>query len=772
MPTGVPPRDSGDQIVRFQRVQVPLLLATVVGLCCGAPAPAQDSQGSSNKIDLSYIDSRFVAGFVLRPKQILQSPLGRNMIATAFQENEYQQATAELSREFGLNPADATQVAVLLTERNIAAMNGIEMSDAGRGPGARSREAVNNLRNLALAFHNYHDVWKRFPGTTRPGQGKLSWRVHILPYVEQINLYEQFDLDEDWDSDTNKPLLKKMPAIFRTADSGDTTTTVHITELGFPDEGPNRFRDVTDGTSNTVMHVIAGGETAAEWTKPGRLEISKDDPWESMGRIRRELLVSMMDGSFRKVPRKTDSKTLLAMLTRNGGEPVDLDMSAQRARNLSNPYMMPTLVVHSAKVIDQDGMIELWQTRLGEPVKRKGNGQDYFDFSGFAVWFPTDKSVVAAPTATLPRLMANRNTASSFREILTRNSWADFVAVGDVKGMPVVSETMFEVAGGFYPKSFQRVEVGSLVANLTKSDRPLAEAIVQTSDEKSAIKIRAMVNGVWAVLTDMDETFTENAPAEIQQAFSVVLQLIENTQATRDGTSVVYSIPKPGKGDVAAAMEPYMEELGQAFRAQRERARVRARMGNLKQIGLAFHNHHDVYNSFGAANGSTPDGRKAGLSWRVHLLPFLEHSRLYDQFKLDEPWDSEHNKKLIAKMPDVFKVKGLEEPGKTSIHVLTGKSRPFGDGTTAFAINDCIDGTSNTILAIQAGTDTAAIWTKPGGLECDLKNPIKALGTLGDRFLALFADGSVHDLSKDLDSAILRALMTNAGREVIGYDDF
>ncbi len=596
--------------------------------------------------------------------------------------------------------------------------------------------------------------------------------MHILPYIEQINLYEQFDLEEDWDSDTNKPLLKKMPEIFRTADSGDTTTTIHITDLAFPEEGPNRFRDVTDGTSNTVMHLIAGEETAVEWTKPGRLDVSKDDPWKSMGSIRRELLVSMMDGSFRRVPRKTDGKSLLAMFTRDGGEPFDPNEPHQGARNVTNPYTLPTLVVHCAKALDQGEIIKLWQTRLGDPVKRKGNGQDYLDFSGFAIWFPTDNSIVATPTSTLPRLMANRNTASSFREILTRNSWADFVAVGDVKGMPVVSETVFEVAGGFYPKSFKRVEVGSLVVNVSDADRPLAEAIVRTSDEKSAIKIHAMVNGVWAVLTDMDETFAENAPVDIQQAVSLVLQLIENTQATCDGTNVVYSIPKPGKGDVAAALEPYMEELGQAFRAQRERARVRERSGNLKQIGLAFHNHHDVYNSFGAADGSTPDGRKAGLSWRVHLLPFLEHSALYQQFKLDEPWDSEHNKKLIAKMPDVFKVKGIEEPGKTSIHVLTGKSRPFGDGTRAFGINDCIDGTSMTILAIQAGTNTAAIWTKPGGLECDLKNPVKALGTLGERFLALFADGSVHDLSKDLSTDILRALMTNAGREVIDYDAF
>jgi hypothetical protein len=74
---------------------------------------------------------------------------------------------------------------------------------------------------------------------------------------------------------------------------------------------------------------------------------------------------------------------------------------------------------------------------------------------------------------------------------------------------------------------------------------------------------------------------------------------------------------------------------------------------NLKAIGLAFHMHHDTYSVFPTA-AITSDNNKPLLSWRVALLPFIEGGALYKEFKLDEPWDSPHNKKLLPRMPKVY----------------------------------------------------------------------------------------------------------------------
>ncbi len=76
-------------------------------------------------------------------------------------------------------------------------------------------------------------------------------------------------------------------------------------------------------------------------------------------------------------------------------------------------------------------------------------------------------------------------------------------------------------------------------------------------------------------------------------------------------------------------------------------------MNNLKYIGLAMHNYLDANSHFPPA-ASVDKAGKPLLSWRVMILPYIDQDQLYKQFHLDEPWDSEHNKKLIDKMPQIY----------------------------------------------------------------------------------------------------------------------
>src|SRR5437868_3063260 len=89
-------------------------------------------------------------------------------------------------------------------------------------------------------------------------------------------------------------------------------------------------------------------------------------------------------------------------------------------------------------------------------------------------------------------------------------------------------------------------------------------------------------------------------------------------------------------------------------------------VNSLKQIALAMHNYLNVYGHLPPAAIRDKEGRPL-LSWRVALLPFLEQDQLYKRFKLDEPWDSEHNKKLLAAMPKTYLRPGREakEPYQT-----------------------------------------------------------------------------------------------------------
>jgi len=195
--------------------------------------------------------------------------------------------------------------------------------------------------------------------------------------------------------------------------------------------------------------------------------------------------------------------------------------------------------------------------------------------------------------------------------------------------------------------------------------------------------------------------------------------------------------------------------------AQRTRS-----VNNLKMIGLAMHSYHDKFGSFPTAAIHDKDGKPL-LSWRVAILPFLDQEELYKQFKLDEPWDSEHNKKLLERMPKVYAPVRAQKDKKydTFYRVFHGEGALF-EGNKRIRLFDVTDGTSNTILVVEAGE--AAPWTKPDELAFDASKDLPKLGGLFDgNFNALIADGSVRYFNKSADKGILKKLITRAGGEVI-----
>ncbi len=208
---------------------------------------------------------------------------------------------------------------------------------------------------------------------------------------------------------------------------------------------------------------------------------------------------------------------------------------------------------------------------------------------------------------------------------------------------------------------------------------------------------------------------------------------------------------------------------GQAVAGLRTNAQRVQAMNNLKQLGLAMHNYHDVNGRFPARASQDKQGKPL-LSWRVQLLPFVEQGQLYREFHLDEPWDSAHNKKLIARMPRLFASPGnpkLAAEGKTTYLAPTGANTMFPD-LKGLKVGDVTDGTSNTIFLVDAADDQAVIWTKPDDLKVDPKEPLKGLGfKYGETVPTLFVDGSVHALKKTIDKDTLRGLFTPDGGEVI-----
>jgi hypothetical protein len=180
---------------------------------------------------------------------------------------------------------------------------------------------------------------------------------------------------------------------------------------------------------------------------------------------------------------------------------------------------------------------------------------------------------------------------------------------------------------------------------------------------------------------------------------------------------------------------------------------------NLKKIALAMHDYHDVMGRFPPA-AVLDKNKKPLFSWRVLLLPYVGERDLFKQFKLSEPWDSADNKKLLAKIPKVYApVLGKSpEAGTTFYQVFTGKGTAF-EGTRGLQITDFTDGTSNTILVIEAGE--AVPWTKPADLAYDPQKPLPKLGGLFKDVIHIgTADGWVSMTKKGYSESALRLMIT------------
>ena len=198
-----------------------------------------------------------------------------------------------------------------------------------RNNAMRSRSKL-NLSMIGLALHNYHDVHGQLPPAYtvgRDGKKLHSWRVLILPYVEQAPLYDHIRLNEPWDSPHNRRLGEQMPDIYRSTNSSDSTSTSYLAISGkrsaFSGGKSNKFRDMTDGTEKTLMVVEAFGKQI-HWMQPDDVSPEEflkmvENAGESDTLYPSGWLGLFADGSIRIHKAGMDRKTLNGMLIRNDG---------------------------------------------------------------------------------------------------------------------------------------------------------------------------------------------------------------------------------------------------------------------------------------------------------------------------------------------------------------------------------------------------------------------------------------------------------------------
>ncbi|MBO0701227.1 MAG: DUF1559 domain-containing protein, partial [Zavarzinella sp.] len=200
---------------------------------------------------------------------------------------------------------------------------------------ASRQKTLNNLKQIGLACHNFHDTMGYLPTNVTDPTGKplLSWRVLLLPYLEQNNLYTQLDPTKAWDDPRNARLLEKMPDVFRVygRDGHEKGLTYfqmpmspRLVPGGDPFLVPGRrltLAGIPDGTSNTIMVVEAAD--GVNWAKPDDLRFDQVTLQKVGAPDRKWFHALFADGAVRTLRKdKLDITTLRALMTVNGGEVV------------------------------------------------------------------------------------------------------------------------------------------------------------------------------------------------------------------------------------------------------------------------------------------------------------------------------------------------------------------------------------------------------------------------------------------------------------------
>lgn len=207
----------------------------------------------------------------------------------------------------------------------------------------------------------------------------------------------------------------------------------------------------------------------------------------------------------------------------------------------------------------------------------------------------------------------------------------------------------------------------------------------------------------------------------------------------------------------------------------RPRGRLECK-NNLKIIVLALRHYESIHGRLPPAYIADENG-KPMHSWRVLILPALDSSELYKQYRFDEPWNGPNNRLLLSKMPRVYQCPDSDadqEDGMTQYVLLRGPQTAF-PGESRVRLNDITDGQDVT-LAVVEHPGRAVPWLKPDDVTPEEFIAAVTAQESGGHHKGVthvaMASGSVKTLSFDISRRILRALTTINGGESVGEDDF
>ena len=470
-----------------------------------------------------------------------------------------------------------------------------------------------------------------------------------------------------------------------------------------------------------------------------------------------------------------------------GIDPANVD-EANGFVDASNP-MMPSYGLTLKFVQPQTGLKLPPDVRAHTKPDRL-NGKNYLKSQEPQLpsfYAPDRSTLVVAPDQTLRQLVENsaKNKAGVLIDRVHKVAGGNdlYVAVDIATLRPFIQ--MGLAAEQLPPEAKPFADAVNLVAaaelTVNFSKPAPTELVVHANEAGAAEQVEGLLkDGVEKAREQMRTALAPQAASEdpVERAFAQYMERVSGDWAqpfmpVRDGAKLTFfrieGTNSPQQQLTATAMIGVLVALLlPAVQAAREAARRNQSINNLKQLSLGILTYENAKRILPTQAICDKDGKPL-LSWRVQILPYLEQKQLYDQFHLDEPWDSEHNKSLIPRMPRVYANPNAKvADGKTNYLAVAGKECLFDGTDKPVGLRNVTDGTSLTITIVEADADKAVEWTKPDDWHFDPNNPTAGLGHVRPGgWLAAFLDGHIEFISNSVDPSLVKAMMTKAGGERI-----
>lgn len=628
---------------------------------------------------------------------------------------------------------------------------------------AKQKDVLNKLEQVGQAVAEFRQSLKLEESAQGLRESPLSWRVHILPFIGEEDLYHQFNLKEDWDSETNLPLVNRMPGVFHTGATGGRT------RLLLWNQNPSRKHplavdpavELKAPAELTLAVYFAAPQYAVTWTKR---EGSRDgDLYEAFGWLpSQSFCAATFSGTAYEIPANLHATKRAALTNIGSKQPFNMDeaLSSPKDTLRIRPFVGPPAKVAGLIEIPEDDFdpktaVDPPPDSINLQVRKMATAIHEYQLRiprpPLASTSPSGPSGLSWRVRILPYL----GHASLFAKFNIDEPWDSPHNVALLDSMPDVyrtspnqnSKTCFQVLtskDSFFFSSKRGIEPPDGINNtimILHVDEALQKEWTRPDDNTPDLNLTfakfAGNDGVLPVCLG-DGSCMQLGDGTTQELFAAL--------ATGNGREIV---------DAGTVRRWQFHKQGQHF--------APAQLGDgwvnqqLRTIAMAFMNYgmnHRVYPPATSLRPAVLPLRATQLSWRVHLLPFLNHEPLYRQFRLEEPWDSPHNKQLLRHMPDVYRDFDDDAHSTTTrILVATGPGTLFPEIGRAPSQRELDRDMSRKAAFFEVSPDSAVPWTKPADYEIDLtaedhsKAVKKLYRPLGIRFARF--DGAIQFIPPD-----------------------